>query len=303
MRVTCRRSARPLLAAFALALALVSSLGGCAAAIPHVARGETLATGDALFDDFFVAVRDVRTEALAAQADEEASHARFITALGLTAKTPPSSAVDETGLRAHKLSDKGVLLHLEITPDARLLTVRGKWDPGADGDALFKAVEEAAKSSLDMRRRLATVALHAAELERRRVALRTQASATFRDASQSKRDEIVLELDAAQPVLADAGERASNAAGAAARFVVELTQAVETGAVAALENGKLAKGGKKPAPQPAPSPPVIVAAAASPKPAPAPAKPVAAPARPAAPSAGAPAPAKKKPKGVDDFEP
>ena len=298
--MTRRWTVGPLLALSALALAL--AVGGCAAPIPHVARGETLATGDSLFDDFFVAVRDVRTEALAAQADEQASHAGLVKALGLTAKTLPSAAVDESGLRARRLADKGVLLHLEISPDAKLLTVKAKWDPGADGDALFKAMEDAAKSSLDMRRRLASVALRASELERRRVTLRTQASATFRDAAGSKRDEIVFELDAAQPVLTDAGERAANAAGAASRFVVELAQAVETGAVAAIENSKLAKGAKRPAGQPlAPQAPVVAAAAAT-RPAPAPTKPAAAPTRPAAPSAPA-TPAKRKPKGGDDFEP
>jgi hypothetical protein len=291
------------------ALSLLAALAlGCAAPVPRVSRGETLATGDTLFDDFFNAVRDVRTEALAAQADELASHAGLIKALGLEPKTSPSSAVGESGLRARRLQDKGVLLHLEIAPDAKLMMVRAKYDPGAEGEALFKAMEEAAKTSLDMRRRLVSVALRAAELERRRVTLRTQASATFRDAPQSKRDEITFELDAAQPVLTDAGERASNAAGSAARFVVELAQAVETGAGSAVVDTKLAKGAKKPPAAPvaaAPPPPVVVAAAAPPKAAPAPAKPAAPRAAPApAPAKPAAAPAKKKPKGGgDDFEP
>ena len=44
-----------------------------------------------------------------------------------------------------------------------------------------------------------------------------------------KRDEVLAELDASKAVLADAGDAASRSAGAAARFVVELVQAVETG--------------------------------------------------------------------------
>jgi len=308
--VTRRLPALTLLAA----LATAGLAAGCAAPISRVSRGETLATGDTLFDDFFIAVRDVRTEALAAQADELASHAGLIKALGLEPKTSPASAVGESGLRAKRLQDKGVLLHLEIAPDAKLMTVKAKFDPGAEGEALFKAMEEAAKSSLDMRRRLVGVALRAGELERRRVTLRTQASATFRDASASKREEIIFELDAAQPVLTDAGERSSNAAGAAARFVVELAQAVETGAGTAVVETKLAKGARKPPAAPiasTPTPPVVVAAATpTPRPAPAaaparpaPAKPAPAATKPAA-APAKPAPAKKKPKGGgDDFEP
>ena len=289
----------------ALAAPALAGASGCAAPVAHVTRGETLATGDAAFDDFFTAVREARTEALAAQADEQALHAALIKALGLEPKTATSAVVDESGVRAKRFQEKGLLLHLEIAPEARLVIVRAKWDPGPDGEALLKAVEGAAKASLDMRRRLAAVAGRAVELERRRVELRGQAPATFRDGPQAKRDEIVFELDAAHGVLADVGDRAGNAAGAAARFVVELAQAVETGAGAA--DARLAKGGKRPgAPSPAAvfSLPATAPATAS-RPAPAAARPAAASPAPAAarPAPAAPAPGKKSKGGGDDFEP
>ncbi|MFT3766721.1 MAG: hypothetical protein QM820_14585 [Minicystis sp.] len=300
--------ARRLLAA-AIALTLAA---GCAAPVPYVVRGEALTTGNTTYDDFFVAVRQVRSEALAAATDEDAAHAGLVKALGLEATTRRALAVDESALRAKRLSEKGVLLHLELTPDAHLLTARGKVDIGPDGEALLRSMEEAARAGLEMRKRFAAVAARAAELEKRRVDLRAKAPADFRDGPQAKRDELVTELDAAQGVLADALEKANRAAGASARFAVELAQAVETGAEEAARPGK---GGRKPAVtlQPVTPAPPAVASSPSPAPAPAPAaaappkaaapKPAAAAPKPAAPTAPAAAPAKKKPKGGDDFEP
>lgn len=260
------------------------ALSACAAPQPRVARGEVVTTGNSTFDDFFTSVREVRGEALAAPEDAEAARGGLAKALGLDAKAAAAKALEEAGARAKKLQEKGVLLHLEITPEPKFVTTRGKVDVGADGEALLKAMEGSVKTSLDMRKRLAASAARAAELEKRRADLRDQAATAFKDAPQAKRDEVIAELEAARAVLADAGEGASRAAGAASRFVVELVQAVETGG-GSLVDGKPAKGKKG-------------AVAAAPRGGPAPrAAPAAAPA-----AATAPAP-KKKAKGGDDFEP
>jgi hypothetical protein len=262
---------------------------GCGAPVPHVAQGEAFTTGNTPFDEFFTAVREVRTEALAAPKDEEAGHASLIKALGLEPATQTAMALDETGLRAKKLRDKGILLHLEISPEPKLIAVRGRADLGPDGEALLRAMEDAARTSLEMQKRLAAVAARAVELEKRRVELRGEAPAAFRDDKQAKRDEIITELDAAKGVLADAGAGASQAAGAAARFVVELVQAAETGGGAMLDPGRLARAKK--GPQPA-APPIKTASGGHAAPAP----------KTVAPAAPAPPP-QKKPKGGDDFEP
>jgi hypothetical protein len=140
------------------------------------------------------------------------------------------------------------------------------------------------RTSLEMRKRLAAVAARAAELEKRRVDLRNEAPGAFKQDPQARRDEILAELDAAKTVLADAGDGASRAAGAASRFVVDLVQAVETGGSPVAEPAKIAKGKKgawaPPKGAPAAAPRAAVAPAAAPAPAP-----------------------KKKPKGGDDFEP
>jgi hypothetical protein len=264
-------------------IAFLAALGLVAACSPppsHVAQGEPFSTGNAAFDDFFSAVREVRTQALSARDDAEGAHAGLVTALGLDAKSKTSAALDEAGARAKKLQEKGVLLHLEIAPEPKFVTVRGKAEVGPESESLLKAMEGAVRSSLETRKRLASVAAHAAELEKRRADLRDQAQAAFKEEKQPKRDEIIAELDASKAVLTDAGEGASRAAGAASRFVVELVQVVETGGGVTPEVPRPATPRKKGQPGPRVASPTRAAPAAAP----------------------APAPTKKK-KGGDDFEP
>ncbi len=199
-----------------------------------------------------------------------------MTALGLEAKAKTSLALDEAGARAKKLQEKGVLLHLEIAPEPKFVTVHGKADIPPESESLLKAMEGAVRTSLETRKRLATVATRAAELEKKRADLRDQAPTAFHDEKQPKRDEILAELDASKAVLADAGDGATRAAGAVSRFVVELVQVVETGGGVTPEVPRPVKGAKKPF------------------------VPRAAPAK--ATSVAAPPPPKKK-KGGDDFEP
>jgi hypothetical protein len=281
-----------------LAVAVTGAAVGCGGTTTtHVAQGEALATGNPAYDDFFTAVRDVRAEALSAPNEEQSSHGALIKALSLQITVTPATVLEEAGQRAKKLQDKGVFMHLEIAPEARLLSSKGR-DVGADGEALLKAVEESAKVSLDLRKRLTAVAMRAAELEKQRLNLRDQAAATFRADREAKRDEIIAELDAASPVLADAASAASRSAGDAARFVIDLAQSIETAGGATLELGRLAHGRRPPVMAAAPpaalasKPPPVAAA-------PPPPHPVA-----AAPPPPRPAPPPKKPKGGgDDFEP
>jgi hypothetical protein len=284
-----------------LAPALLLALAACAKPVVHVAQGEAVTTGQTSFDDFFLAVREVRAEALAAANDEEGSHGVLIQALGMGGDAKPAAAIDESGKRAKKLVEKGVLVHLDVAPSARLITARGKAPLDEGGEALLRAWEGSARASLEMRKRFVAVAARAAELEKRRGDLKAEVPKAFGD--DGKRAAVTLELDAAQAVLAEAQEKAVSAAGAAARFVVDLAQAVETGAA----DVKPVKG-KKPVftVQPVSPPPAAVASVAPPQkvqaaaPPPKPPKPAASPPKPQAPAAPPP---KKKAKGGDDFEP
>jgi hypothetical protein len=262
-------------------LAAAIAAAGCTLPGAHVAQGYAYTTGNAKFDEFFSAVKAARADGIAAPNDEQAARAGLYKALGLDAKTAASKALEEATARAKKLRDKGVLLHLEIAPEPKLIVAKGKADPGADG-AMLKAVEDAARSSLELRKRLEAVSARAADLEKKRAELRAQTDDAFPAESLAKRDEIKDELEAAKAVLAGAGDAASLSAGSASRFVVDLVQAVETGAAPdAVKPGRgvptRVAGGRAPA-----AAPVRVAAP------------------PAAPS---PPPPKKKAKGGDDFEP
>ena len=265
-------------------MAAATTAAACGAPPAHVAQGEAYTPGNSSFDEFFTAVKYVRADGLSAKSDEQSAHAGLMKALGIDAASASAQALEEAGSRAKKLREKGVLLHLEIAPEPKLLAVKGRTDLGSDGEALFKAMEDAARSSLEMRKRLAAVAVRAAELEKKRVDLRAEAATAFKQEPPAKREEILLELDASKAVLADASDAATRSAGAATRFVVELVQAVETGGGVG-DPGKPGRGKKGPAFAAGKAPASGVARSAAPA------------------AAAAPAPAPKKAKGGDDFEP
>ena len=185
------------------------------------------------------------------------------------------------------------MLHLELTPDVKLVTAKGKQveDPPP---ALVAGVVESTRKSLDLTRHLDEVAHHAADLEKTRVQLRGDAQGMFRALPQVKRDEITFELDTAQEMLASIGENAKKSAGHASEFVVGVVQAVETGAAAANA-------------LPPPPPPTAAVASARAVPVKKTWKPPPRAAGATRPPTKAPASvqpaAKKKPKASDDFDP
>jgi hypothetical protein len=262
------------------------ALGGCTldeqgGAAAKQAEAPVMKTGNAKFDDFFVAVRDVRDQARAAAAAADAGHADLMKALGLDAKAKGSDALDAAGVRAKKLQDRGVLLHLEIAPEPKVVAARGKVDVGSDGEALFKAIEATIKASLETRKRLAGVAARAADLEKKRADLRDQVADAFKDETPGRRDEILAQIEVAKAMLADATDGISRATGAESRFVVDLVYAVETGGGTRVDPPAKGAGrgrGSFPAGGGAGRAPVSGTPAAPPPP-------------------------KKKPKGGDDFEP
>ena len=283
--------------AVALGVAALVSLGsaGCLHSSSHVERGEPFSTGVQKYDDFFKEVIALQNAAKHADDEEIEGRADLVAALGLAPKTDLSVAVGETRGRAQKMKAYGVLMHLELTPDVKLVTTRGKT---ADEfpPALAQGISESTRKSLDLARRLDEAAAHAQDLEKTRVKLRTDAPDAFRALTQVQRDEIVHELDTSADVLVGVEDEAKKHAGRASEFVVGVVTAVETGAAGAAALYAT----------PPPPPAVAVASARATPPRKAPAKFTPklstnpAPAKP--PPTAAPA-TKKKPKGGDDFEP
>jgi hypothetical protein len=216
-------------------------------------------------------------------------------ALGVSEKADEDKELEAVGGGAKKLRDRHVLLHLQLTPETKVVATRGG-PIDAEGEALIKGVEDSARACLDVSQRLGGIADKLTDLEKKRDELRSLTQTGLRQLSPAKRDEIARELDAAKTAIGEDGEKVAFFAGASSKFVVDLARAIETGgnALPASPEPPAApdKTGKvKPKWAPPPRP---VGTKAPPKPS---APPPAAPPKPAA------APPPKKRTGGDDFEP
>jgi len=299
--------------ALAAGLCLLSLGGapfGCGGAGSHVEQGEAYSTGNADYDAFFKEV--VETHALAQKAQDEQGAARepLTKALGLKAKADVEETVEAAQTRAKKLHDSGVSLHLQLTPEPRMLAVQGGAPIGSDGEELIKAVEESTRTSIELSKKLGALPDKCAELEKKRADLRARSQEAFKAERPVKRREIDRELDAAADVLADASSQSTKYAGNASKFVLDLARAVETGGAAAAlaeASAKARTAAVAPTVKPAPgrwrgAPPPKPGASATPPPTPPkgiPPRGTAAAERPTPPPARPTKPAS----GGDDFEP
>jgi hypothetical protein len=206
-------------------LALAIGLAACAAptATTRVERGEKVSTGDEAFDTFFREVAEVKNDADKAGADATAAAKPLSDAIGPANKgTPPPEVVRA---EAKKLQMGGTLLHLELVPEAKLVTSA---KPDAPSEEILTAAEQAAKSSLVVARRAAEILVRVADLERRRADLLEKSKTTFTDSAKQK--DVSLELVAAASVLEAARQAGEKHAGSASRLALELAVALETGA-------------------------------------------------------------------------
>jgi hypothetical protein len=181
-----------------------------------------VATGNADFDAFFKQVDELRTEAAKADEDEAVARLLLVRALALPEEAGADATVKAAGERAKKLKEAGLMLHLNLTPEAKLVT-RGK---GADSEASVKAIEESAKSSLALVRRMGELEKRSADLQNKRRELRSKTRAEL----GARAEEIERELLEAEKVIAEAAELGSKSAGSASHYVLALAAAVETGA-------------------------------------------------------------------------
>jgi DNA repair exonuclease SbcCD ATPase subunit len=215
----------------------------------HVQQGEAVSTGNAAYDKFFQQVIDARAEAKRAEKDAEEARAELAKALELDASTATLDEIlEKMSERAKKLRDKGVLLHLKLTPEAELVSVVKKpMDPSGEG--VLKAVEASAKKSLDLIKRMDKLTSRAAALEKQRGELVTRAPGELGPGS----NDVVRELEASEAVLDDVASLGSAQAGVTSKFILALAAAVETGGAAgrgpsavAKAPGKGGGGGGKP---------------------------------------------------------
>ncbi len=270
----------------AIALCAPGMLGASCLHTPtHVEQGQLFTTGKAEYDQFFKEVHDLREEAAKVEEEKAAAKAPLLKMLALDAKAEDEAAVAAAQERAKKLQESGLRLHLELTPEPKVIALKA--GGGDDAEALMKAVEEGARDSLKLSRRLSAWPERIGALEKRRADLAARCEEAFKAERPIRRSEIERELEAAKDVIGDAGEAAQKFAGLASKFVIDLAAAVETG------------GGTAP-----PAPPAATAAAKAPP------RWKGGPPKGWRPPAGAgtgagtpPPPPKPKPAGGDDFEP
>jgi hypothetical protein len=232
MRMSEASRAAPLrktirVAAFAMAL-LAPALGGCVTQTTQIEQGRAISTGKQPYDQFFEAVRALREASLHAKQEVVDARANLARTLGLDARVDAEAAVEAAHARAGKLRESGVLLHLELTPDAKLVSTKGRGAVQRDEKDVIEAVEASVKTSLVVSQRLGEISKRAAELESKRSALRAESDVIF--ANDPKRRQVARELAAAGPVLTEAGALGDRYAGIASKFVLDLAHAVETGA-------------------------------------------------------------------------
>ena len=209
---------------------------GPSAGRTHVENGEPIATGVAAYDNYFREVTEVKAEADKAGADLGDASKPLAEAIGPQSSGTP--APDYVRAEAKKLQMSGTLLHLDLLPEAKLVTSA---KPDAPTEKLLTAAEQTAKGSLSIARRAGEVLLRIADLERRRADLVTTAKASF--PNDSKRAEITRELAGSAEALKAARDSAEKHGGAASKMVLDLAMALETGA----GSGAIAAAKKPPA--------------------------------------------------------
>ncbi|WP_437997272.1 hypothetical protein WMF26_41580 [Sorangium sp. So ce185] len=219
------------LRAAALALLLAAAhaplLAACAAQASQLEQGRALRTGKQPYDEFFEAALALREESLKAEALADAARAELARAAGLDPRSAADAALDAARARAAELRASGVSLHVELAPEARLVSARGGRALDADDRDAVEALEASLKSSLAAAKQLGELSKRAAELEKQRASLAASWAETM--AGDPQRREAKRELEAAERVLAEAGAAAERHAGRASKLALDLVLAVDAG--------------------------------------------------------------------------
>ncbi|WP_437588096.1 hypothetical protein [Sorangium sp. So ce1000] len=229
MTRTLDRASRLRVAALALLLVAAHAplLAACAAQVSLLEQGRALRTGKQPYDEFFEATRALREESLKAEELADAAPVELARALGLDPRSAGKAALEATRARAEELRAAGVQLQVELAPEARIVSARGRrpLDPG-DRDAIA-AFEASLKSSLAISKQLGELSDRAAALEKKRASLAAEWAEALADDPQ--RREVKHELEAAERVIAEAAAVADRYAGRASKLALDLVLAIDSG--------------------------------------------------------------------------
>ncbi|AUX25948.1 hypothetical protein SOCEGT47_065010 [Sorangium cellulosum] len=287
------RARRLRLAALALVLGALHGplLGGCAPRTSQLEQGRALRTGKPPYDELFEAARALREASLEAERRAGEARAELARALGVAPPAARDAAIEAARARAEELRASGVLLHVELVPEARIVRARRGRRLGAEDRRVVEAMEASLQRALAASRELGELAKRAAELERQRAAL--AAGSTEALANDPRRREVERELEAAERVLAEAGALADRHAGSASKLALDLVLALDAGAHPTRRGAASRPPPRRPAGAAKAPPRRGSGRAPTPRPDPSPKEPPSPPAPPSPPQSP----------GVDDFDP
>lgn len=286
-----------------------------------VAQGNYYSSGNAQYDEFFIALYQLQVEMADAPRVPEAERHRLAQALALSPETPPDAIGQRLRDEAQKLSRSGLRMRLEQSPslgkpEAASATLRASFRPKDNATVtLFSNLETASTNLLRSVEQMKQAENQLAKLGVAEINLDADVGKVFSQGRISKRAEVRQNLADAQKLVTLMKERAEDVRGQSDQLLSAVAQAVNTDdgslnpppseaakpqpepSKTADADSKKAPPKARPKPKAASAPSTPAAApAAHPKPAPAPPSGSAdAPAKPSAPSKPAPPPR--------DFEP
>jgi len=225
-------------------------LPACFAGISQLETGKKVNTGKKQFDSYFDAVATLRDDVEELKSDLFPIREPLIDELDLKVKIELDALIAAVRKRAKKVKDYGVMLNLRLTPEPKVLHVKGKLDVDPKDEGMMRAVEEAANRAMTTFKQYSQLLQTIVQLDERRDKLAETIDKLAED--DPKRDIIETEIVGAGRVLAKAERKLRRDSRTLALFLVALADAVDTGALGSLEEQcreAIEAKPKKPAPR------------------------------------------------------
>lgn len=249
--------------AAAAALAAISAQGGCAPRQSKLETGQSVTTGKKKFDALFEGVASLRDHV--GDLDSDAVREPLVDAVGAKKDVGFTELMATTNERARRLRDYGLTMSLLLTPTPKLVSVRGDLALDPKDESFLAAVDKASGKAMERYRD--DSALLDRSMELRGELPELGAAAESLPADDSDRNTLKVELAGAERILDESDRKLQKDVRSVARFLLELSVAVDTGAQAAREArceealagvkkpGKTPTGPRGPLPPPPPKKP------------------------------------------------
>jgi hypothetical protein len=220
------------------ALSVPSAVTGCAVFGSNgpstVAQGKYYSSGDAQYDEFFLALYQLQVELADAPPIPDRARTNLAQALGLSQETPADGVASALRDEALKFSKTGVHMRLDRNdsdpdPEKAAATVRATMRP-ASGPAhdLIESVEASTtlllRSTLEMKKDRTALG----KLEVQAITLESEVPNAFAKQGPWKRSEVTKNLDDAQKLVTLMKARAEDVGNASEQLLATFSKALNT---------------------------------------------------------------------------